>query len=195
VERGWKGWLQIAGKGYFSEPYGLFLDGAGATLCEYWYLMNVTAMAYGLIQLRFAKGCGVAGARGEERGAAARTWRSRSNTTSIARATTFRQEELHFTNQDIYRQPDAVGGYSYVMLLAWKLTGNGSFAWRKPRPESIATWILQNPWYEVPSGAMAVMAAARLEAMGYPANARKALGLCLDSKVGLMAQGDGAAAR
>ena len=40
-------------KGYFSEPYGLFLDGAGATLCEYWYLMNVTAMAYGLIQLRF----------------------------------------------------------------------------------------------------------------------------------------------
>src|SRR5208337_1240951 len=41
-------------KGYFSEPYGLFLDGAGATLCEYWYLMNVTAMAYGLIRLRFA---------------------------------------------------------------------------------------------------------------------------------------------
>jgi len=24
-----------------------------------------------------------------------------------------------FTNHDIYRQPDAVGGYSYVMLLAW----------------------------------------------------------------------------
>ena len=42
-------------KGYFSEPYGLFLDGAGATLCEYWYLMNVTAMAYGLIRLRFEK--------------------------------------------------------------------------------------------------------------------------------------------
>src|SRR5450755_174305 len=42
-------------KGYFSEPYGLFLDGAGTTLCEYWYLMNVTAMAYGLIRLRFAK--------------------------------------------------------------------------------------------------------------------------------------------
>ena len=42
-------------KGYFSEPYGLYLDGAGATLCEYWYLMNVTAMAYGLIRLRFGK--------------------------------------------------------------------------------------------------------------------------------------------
>jgi hypothetical protein len=32
-------------KGYFNEPCGLFLDGAGATLCEYWYRMNVTAMA------------------------------------------------------------------------------------------------------------------------------------------------------
>jgi hypothetical protein len=42
-------------KGYFSDQYGLFLDGAGASLCEYWYLMNVTALAYGLIRLRFNK--------------------------------------------------------------------------------------------------------------------------------------------
>jgi hypothetical protein len=42
-------------KGYFSEPYGLFLDGAGGTLCEYWYLMNITALAYALILLRFPK--------------------------------------------------------------------------------------------------------------------------------------------
>ncbi len=33
-------------KAYFSEPYGLFLDGPGATLCEYWYLMNVNALAF-----------------------------------------------------------------------------------------------------------------------------------------------------
>jgi hypothetical protein len=42
-------------RGYFSEPYGLFLDGAEATLCEYWYLMNVTALAFGLIRLRFSQ--------------------------------------------------------------------------------------------------------------------------------------------
>ena len=42
-------------KGYYSDQYGLFLDSNGATLCEYWYLMNVTALAYGLIRLRFAK--------------------------------------------------------------------------------------------------------------------------------------------
>jgi hypothetical protein len=34
-----------------------------------------------------------------------------------------------------------------------------------------------------------VLAAARLEAMGYPSNARKALGFVLDAKVGLMASG------
>jgi len=112
-------------KGYFSEPYGLFLDGAGATLCEYWYLMNVTAMAYGLTRLRFAK----------DAEWLARVDRSATRLKDMA-------HQLHydfnsqgydfakaaaFTNKDIYRQPDAVGGYSYVMLLAWKLTGKDTF--------------------------------------------------------------------
>ena len=37
---------------------------------------------------------------------------------------------------------------------------------------------------------MAVLAAARLEAMGYPVNTRKALGFVLDAKIGLMATGN-----
>ena len=40
-------------KAYFSEPYGLFLDGPGAALCEYWYLMNVNSLAFALIQIAF----------------------------------------------------------------------------------------------------------------------------------------------
>jgi len=56
-------------KGYFAEPYGLFLDGAGASLCEYWYLMNIAALAYGLIGLRFARmRRGSSGWRGAPRG-------------------------------------------------------------------------------------------------------------------------------
>ncbi len=108
-------------KGYFSEPYGLFLDGAGATLCEYWYLMNVTAMAYGLIRLRFAK----------DREWLARVEKSATRLKDMAQQLRYDfnsqgydfAKAAAFTNQDIYRQPDAVGGYSYVMLLAWKLTG------------------------------------------------------------------------
>jgi len=174
-------------KGYFSEPYGLFLDGAGATLCEYWYLMNVTAMAYGLIRLRFGKDAEWLG----------RVERSATRLRDMAR-------QLHydfnsqgydfakgaaFTNHDIYRQPDAVGGYSYVMLLAWKLTGKDVFLAEAKTGIDRYLDFVKNPWYEVPSGAMAVLAAARLEAMGYPTNARKALGFVLDSKAGPMAVG------
>src|SRR5271165_1823408 len=174
-------------KGYFSEQYGLFLDGAGATLCEYWYLMNVTAMAYGLIRLRF----------GKDTEWLARVEKSATRLKDMA-------QQLHydfnsqgydfakgaaFTNHDIYRQADAVGGYSYVMLMAWKLTGKELFLAEAKTGIDHYLAFAANPWYEVPSGAMAVLAAARLEAMGYPSNARKALGFVLDSKAGPMATG------
>jgi hypothetical protein len=174
-------------KGYFSEPYGVFLDGAGTTLCEYWYLMNVNAMAYALVRLRFEKDA---------------EWLARVDKS----ATRLKEmaQQLHydfnsqgydfakgaaFTNHDIYRQPDAVGGYSYVMLMAWKLTGKEVFLSEAKTSIDRYLGFAENPWYEVPSGAMAVMAAARLEAMGHPTNARKALGFVFDARRGLMATG------
>lgn len=174
-------------KGYFSEPYGLFLDGAGATLCEYWYLMNVTAMAYGLIRLRFAN----------DPEWLARVEKSATRLKDMAQQLQYDfnsqgydfAKGAAFTNQNIYRQPDAVGGYSYVMLLAWKLTGKGQFLAEAKVGIDRYIAFAANPWYEVPSGAMAVLAAARLEAMGYPTNAKKALQFVLDPKVGLMATG------
>jgi hypothetical protein len=174
-------------KGYFSEPYGLFLDGAGATLCEYWYLMNITAMAYGLIRLRF----------GQDAEWLARVDKSATRLKDMAQQLRYDfnsqgydfAKTAAFTNHDIYRQPDAVGGYSYVMLLAWKLTGKDLFLAEAKTGIDHYLAFAANPWYEVPSGAMAVLAAARLEAMGYPTNARKALGFVYDSKIGLMASG------
>lgn len=174
-------------KGYYSEPYGLFLDGAGATLCEYWYLMNVSALAFGLIRLRFAG----------DSAWLARVARSAARLRDMAQQIRYDFNDqgydfakaAPFTNHDIYRQPDAIGGYSYVMLLAWKLTGkNFCLAEAKTGIDRYLAFAA-NPWYEVPSGAMAVLAAARLQAMGYPASTRKALGFVLDAKVGLMATG------
>jgi hypothetical protein len=174
-------------KGYFSEPYGLFLDGAGATLCEYWYLMNVTAMAYGLIRLRFRNDAEWM-ARVEKSATRLRDMAKQLRYDFNSQGYDFAKGAA-FTNQDIYRQPDAVGGYSYVMLLAWKLTGKGQFLAEAKIAIDRYLNFAANPWYEVPSGAMAVLAAARLEAMGYPANAKKALRFVLDPNVGLMATG------
>jgi hypothetical protein len=174
-------------KAYFSEPYGLFLDGPGATLCEYWYLMNVNALALALIRTRFPQDP---------------EWLARVERTAESLRNMTRQIKYDFndqgfdfaagkpfTRQDIYRQPDAVGGYSYVMLLAWRMTGKEFCLAEAKTAIDRYTAFQKNPWYEIPSGAMAVLAAARLESMGYGANSRKALGFVLDSKIGLMASG------
>jgi len=174
-------------KGYISEPYGLFLDGAGATLCEYWYLMNVTGMAYALIRLRFGQDAEWL-ARVEKSATRLRDMAQQIHYDFNSQGYDFAKTSA-FTNQDIYRQPDAVGGYSYVMLMAWKLTGKEIFLAEAKIGIERYLDFAANPWYEVPSGAMAVMAAARLEAMGYPTNARKALGFVFDAKRGLMAAG------
>jgi hypothetical protein len=174
-------------KGYFSESYGLFLDGAGGTLCEYWYLMNVTALAYGLIRLRF----------GHDAEWMARVESSATRLKEMAQQLRYDFDSQGydfakkgpFTNQDIYRQPDAIGGYSYVMLLAWQLTGKEFCLQEAKTAIDRYLGFAANPWYEIPSGAMATLAAAGLQAMGYQTNAKMALRFVLDSKPGLMATG------
>ena len=174
-------------KAYFSEPYGLFLDGPGATLCEYWYLINVNALAFALIRTRFAHDPEWL-ARVERSAAALRDMAHQIKYDFNDQGYDYAQGKP-FTRQNIYRQPDAVGGYSYVMLLAWKMTGKEDCLAEAKTAIDRYTAFEKNPWYEIPSGAMAVLAAAQLESMGYPANTRKALGFVLDAKIGLMASG------
>ena len=149
--------------------------------------MNVTAMAYGLIRLRFAKDAEWL-ARVEKSATRLKDMAQQIHYDFNSQGYDFAKAAA-FTRQDIYRQPDAVGGYSYVMLLAWKLTGKDTFLAEAKIAIDRYLDFAANPWYEVPSGAMAVLAAARLEAMGYPTNAEKALRFVLDAKVGLMATG------
>ena len=85
--------------------------------------MNVTALAYGLIRLRFDKDAEWL-ARVEKSAARLKAMAQQINYDFNSQGYDFAKGAA-FTNQDIYRQPDAVGGYSYVMLLAWKLTGQG----------------------------------------------------------------------
>jgi hypothetical protein len=149
--------------------------------------MNVTALAYGLIRLRFGQDAKWL-KRVEKSAARLKQMAQQIHYDFNSQGYDFAKGAA-FTKQNIYRQPDAVGGYSYVMLLAWKLTGKEfCLAEAKVGIDRYMDFAA-NPWYEVPSGAMAAMAAARLEAMGYATNARKALGFVLDSKAGLMATG------
>ena len=174
-------------KAYFSEPYGMFLDGPGATLCEYWYLMNVNALAFALVRTRFA----------HDQEWLKRVERSAASLRDMARQINYNFNDQGydyaagkaFTRQDVYRQPDAIGGYSYVMLLAWKMTGKDFCLAEAKTAIDRYTAFQKNPWYEIPSGAMAMLAAASLQSTGYSANTRKALEFVLDSNIGLMAKG------
>jgi len=135
--------------------------------------MNVTAMAYGLIQLRF----------GQDAEWLARVEKSATRLKDMA-------QQIHY---DFNSQ-----GYDFAKAAALPTTtstaarcrrwlqlrdADGVEAYREraisrrgqDRHRPIPCLPCE-PWYEVPSGAMAVMAAAKLESMGHPADTRKALG-------------------
>jgi hypothetical protein len=145
---------------YFNEEFGIFLDGTRVELCEYWYLMNVNALANGIIRLKLAHDSVWTG----------RVRSSADRLIDLARQVSynFNDQGYHFnkrapfTNQDIYRQPDTIGGYAYVMLFAFEMFGETKYLKEARKGLHLYQSFAKNPWYEIPSGAMAVLAAARL---------------------------------
>ena len=145
---------------YFNEEAGIFLDGTHAELCEYWYLMNVNALAFGIVRLQLAHDS---------------IWTDRVRSSAdrlidLAHQVAYNfndqgyrfNKRVTFTNKDIYRQPDTIGGYAYVMLFAYEIFGDTKYLEEAKKGLHLYQSFANNPWYEIPSGAMAVLAAARL---------------------------------
>lgn len=145
---------------YFSDEFGLFLDGTHAQLCEYWYLMNVNALAWGVVKASLAHNA---------------VWTARVRSSADRLITLAQQVHYNFndqgyrfntrapfTNQDIYRQPDTIGGYAYLMLFAHEMFGDAKYLDEARHALNLYQSFASNPWYEIPSGALATLAAARL---------------------------------
>jgi hypothetical protein len=145
---------------YFNEEAGIFLDGTHADLCEYWYLMNVNALVSGIIRLKLAHDPIWMG----------RVRSSADRLIDLAHQISYDfndqgyrfNEKIPFTNKDIYRQPDTIGGYAYVMLFAHEVFGDAKYLEEAKKGLHLYQSFANNPWYEIPSGAMAVLAGARL---------------------------------
>jgi hypothetical protein len=145
---------------YFNEEAGIFLDGTHAELCEYWYLMNVNALASGIIRLKLAHDPIWTG----------RVRSSADRLIDLAHQVAYNfndqgyrfNKKIPFTNKDIYRQPDTIGGYAYMMLFAYEIFGDAKYLEEAKKGLHLYQSFANNPWYEIPSGAMAVLAAARL---------------------------------
>jgi hypothetical protein len=171
-------WLAPSIVAYFSDQYGIFLDGTRASSCEYWYLMNVNALAAGVVRRHWA----------HHPRWTARIQSSADRLISLAHQINYDFDDQGYrfdarkpwTKEDIYRQPDAIGGYAYLQLLAYQMFGEAKYL--AEAREGLLRYLsfTQNPWYEVPSGAMACLAAARLSATEPRIDVAKALGFVLD---------------
>ena len=170
-------WLAPSMAAYFSGEYGLFLDGRGARACEYWYLMNVNALAAGVVRRHMSR----------DPAWLARVKSSAERLVELAHQLGhgFGDQGYRFdtgapwTRLDIYRQPDTIGGYAYLQLLAYQMFGGSRHL--AEAKEGLRRYLSfsANPWYEVPSGAMACLAAARLSVTDSAVDVGRALGFVL----------------
>jgi hypothetical protein len=173
--------------GYFSQEYGIFLDGVGATLCEYWYLMNINALAAGIIRTSLSK----------DTSWTAKLRSSFERLIDVAKQIHYDfndqgynfKEHKPFTAKDIYRQPDCIAGYGYLMLFGYEFFGDQKFLTESRTALTHYQNFSKNPWYEIPSGAMGSLAAARLSTMDSPINFHKALSFVFDPRIALMHTG------
>jgi hypothetical protein len=171
--------------GYFSEDAGIYLNTHGGARIEMWYLVYVVSLAAHLTVTALR----------DDPAAMERLRRSLATLRAMARRLDydFGHQGYDFaagepwTRKDIYRQEDAIGGYAYLMLLGHEYFGEP--AWLEEAEGALARYLAYpaNPWYEVPCGALAVAAAARLAARGRPVDVRRALDLVLDPRAGLVA--------
>lgn len=163
---------------YFSEKSEIFLDGVDAELCEYWYLMNVNALASGIVRTHLLHDAAWTG----------RVRKSADRLIELAHQISYNFNDqgyrfntnAPFTNKDIYRQPDTIGGYGYLMLFAYEMFRDDRYLKEAKKALHLYQSFPQNPWYEIPSGAMAALAAARLSTQEKGIEMRRILGFVLD---------------
>lgn len=170
---------------YYNREIGIFFNGPSDSRSEMWYLMYANALAAHTIR-RW-------GAQYPQWLAA---WRQSVETLrQLAKRIDydFNHQGYDFrtgqpwTDRDIYRQPDAIGGYAYLMLLGYEMFGDVNY--RTEAETALARYLAfsDNPWYEVPDGSMAALAAARLNAYGGDFDLHKALVWLLDPNAALVA--------
>ena len=172
---------------FFNREWGLFLNEPGGDLIEYWYLMDVNALADAIIMKKMT-----------DHPEIMEMWKSSTNRLiKLARSLNYDfnaqgyifGKDSPFTRRNEFRQPDAVAGYAYLMLLAYEAFHEDEYLQETKTAMRIYQDFKTNPWYEIPSGAMACLAAARLNSMGFSFDLNKILNFTFDSDTGSMLAG------
>jgi hypothetical protein len=169
---------------YYSETFGIFLNHPDNKLEEYWYLMYVNCLAAEIIRKRLIDNAAFS----------SKLERSLDSLVEIAHQVNYDFNDQGydfagkkpFTNEEFYRQPDTIGAYAYLMLLGYETFENESYLDESVEALTVYESFDTNPWYEIPSGAMACLAGAKLNSMGYSFDLNKILNFALDAKEGCL---------
>lgn len=170
-------------EGYFSSRFGLFSNGPADERCEMWYLMYANALAGHLVR-RHAAGFPHWLDLWRQSIESLRTLASRIGYNFNHQGYDYRTQE-GWTARDLYRQPDAIGGYAYLMLLAHQMLGGAEYLAEAQAALRRYLAFPANPWYEVPDGSLALLAAACLSSRGEEFDAVQALAWLLDPDAAL----------
>jgi hypothetical protein len=168
---------------YFLQPFGIFSNGPADERCEMWYLMYANALAGHLIRRhthRFPHWRQL----WQQSADALRDLAQRIGYDFNHQGYDF-AAQAPWTARDIFRQPDAIGGYAYLMLLTHRLLGGEEYLDEARRALRRYLALAANPWYEAPDGALATLAAAYLAAQGESFDTAKALDWLLDPDAAL----------
>ena len=167
---------------FYHEEHRIFLNAPRVHLVEYWYLMFVNALAASIIRLRADEA--------PELVPLLRTGMESLITLAHKIGYDFNDQgfdfraDAPFTNKDIFRQPDSIGGYAYLMVFAYDMFGGEHFLEEARTAMDRYLAFADNPWYEMPNGAMACLAAARLNELGGRYDIRKAVSFVFDPHQG-----------
>jgi hypothetical protein len=172
---------------FYSDIFGLFLNGTKEQRIEYWYLMDVNALANAIIKLKLS-----------DESSLSENWRNSANKLiELAHSINYDfnsqgfnfDQNIPFTLRDDFRQPDAIAGYAYLMAFAYEFFKDEKYLEEAKKALEIYQSFEVNPWYEIPSGAMACLAAAHLNSKGFQFDLFKILNFVFDSNTGSMLAG------
>jgi len=171
-------WIGVTYPDFFVEKTGLFMNTPGGMRQEHWYLFYVNTLAGAVKRALFDK----------DEEAREKLGRSADGMLAMARKLDYDfnqqgylfDQDRPFTNKDIYRQPDSIAGFAYNMLFAALQAGRKEYLNESYQAMLKYQAFSENPWYEIPNGSAGLMAAAWLDAHGYPMNIEKIAGWIFD---------------
>ena len=180
-------WISPTFRSFFSEAHRLWMNSPRASRTEHWYMFYVNVLAGAVCETVYRK----------DPDSRALMTESSFTLKKLASQLSydFNQQGFMFdkgcafTNKDIYRQPDSIGGYAYSMLYAFCHTHDQTFLNECRHASERYLAFPENPWYEIPNGSSALLAAAWLSAHSFRSDVRKAAAWVFDHERGPLQRG------